>query len=76
MAFRLEGDDEDVIKIKGDASVLYSDVTPMAKQSKKIETYGSHERKRPSFIHTNNMSTEKRRAASQQPSGGVGYSKI
>lgn len=53
VAFRLdEGDEDDRIKIKGDTSILYDDVTPVAKSKKKFEGYGSQDRKRPSVIHT------------------------
>ena len=41
VAFRLEGNEDDIIKIKGDASILYADVTPVAKGNPKFEGYGS-----------------------------------
>ena len=66
VAFRLEVDEDDRIKIKGDTSILYADVTPLAKANKKFEGYGSQDRKRPSVIHTDpGKKPIQRRATSQ-----------
>lgn len=60
VAFRIDdGDEDDRIKVRGDTSILYSDVdvTPVATKKKATNGFGSsgsYERRRPSFISTDN----------------------